>query len=214
MSAALVLFLISQNSSARVLSRDTPPKDASERCEVVSAILGARFGTAQDRWYAPAIDQPCALKNGYRDGDVLVHATVQKELSERKLGPAFLRPLQRCGEIIVSMPPARLPRQLENLVNVVFVALVPDGTGGFTFYEYLQPVDTSDPYMRKGVIGTSCLPAWKGIAKRENKKWTARLIAKEPWVEPTSSGATERLRDLQARGIAPKVWPSPPAPGR
>jgi hypothetical protein len=209
MVPTVLFLLVAQASAANAPKSDSLPKDAEERCEVVTAILGARFGTAQDRWYAPSVDQPCALKNGYHEGEVLVHATIQKRLGERRSGQAFLRPLVRCGGKIVSMPPTRLPAGLKKLVNIVFVELVPDRAGGFNFYEHLQPVDSSDPAFRKGTIGTSCLPAWRGVAKRENGRWIARLIPKEPWVEPTSSGSAERLKDWQDKGIAPKIWPPP-----
>lgn len=217
MTAAVLILVLAKAVTPGTQER-LPP--SNERCAIVTAALKAKFGTGRDRWYAPGIDQGCARKNGYRDGVVLVFATVEKKLRGRKMGKSFLAAGQSCGADILSMPPSRVPRKnAKDIIHVVFLDLVPDGSGGFRFYEHLQPIDVTDPLQRKGVVGTSCFPAWEGILTKDGKGWTGRLKEESPWVEPLPEDAEETLRELRASGIAPGAWPpdagfacTPPAP--
>jgi hypothetical protein len=193
-----------------VLSIGSQAWAQDENCAVVRAILDAGWGDTHDELVAPAIEQECALKNGFHDGVVLVDAVLKGNATDSGRWQPFLRPGQTCGQDVEAMPPSSIPRSPERLIKIVGMELTGKADGEYGFDLFLKPVWSTDPYQKKGVTGTTCLPSASGTVRKAGDKWAARVTEGYGHYELRPELRAKHLKSLQRLGFAPKRWPPRP----
>src|SRR5664279_5550266 len=125
----------------RVHGQGNERLDSKVGCSIVAAVLGAKFDSGKQEYFAPASEQKCALVNGYKNGTVLVHPFLDGTRDLQKERQDFIAPGTHCGPGVLVVSTDWLRSRARTLVNVVAISLKPIDQRAFEYFEYVEIVE-------------------------------------------------------------------------